>query len=718
MIHTGELSETVTRTTWLGKYLVLNGKESTLTWEEVAAEYLADGSRVMQKEDLRAPVFCTVRDECAIGTCDRCNEDKPIKRRHRCDKATTSVTALAFEYDGKVYGWKGIVDFLSSQGLASLVYDTPSSTSDAPKWRLVLPISEPWVDCRVWSATYARLRTYFEGLFDLEFDKTTGNPSRIFYPPTRPTEETPNRRVLWTPGKALDLRATLASLPELKQPEPTPSEPRKPYTGSNALKRASAWLACKEPSIQGEHGSDALLRAAQDMVRGFDLSDGEAFDLLWDEFNPRCKPLWKMGDVVRKINETRKGGSMPFGFLLDKGNDFKARYDARTVDPPPFTRKDDFNAYDEDPQQSMPGQGEKAEPKPSELAARWMPVGKAIKEQFDDTVGNPPKKRDWLLTDKEGEGVFPFGKCGILAAGGGTGKTAALCQLAVSVVLGVDWLGFKVPTTGKVILALGEEDLAEVWRRLNTIVNNLYRVRPASSEQIALDVKAIEENIIALPLAGCPVSFIGVDAKKQLETTKELDIFRKLLAEEKDVRLIILDPLSRFAGLETEKDNAAATRFVQAVESLATSSGAAVMVASHSSQASQQDGRPNVRGVTAILDGFRWVAALAKEGDYIRLEQLKTNYSAWFKPIYLEMPKKDNKVIPILVVPDQDAAKKAIEETEQEEKKRRPTKKKCECGGFLYEKDKFCNQCGKSLNSPVAAKQETNGAVDPFGDDE
>lgn len=303
------------------------------------------------------------------------------------------------------------------------------------------------------------------------------------------------------------------------------------------------------------------------------------------------------------------------------------------------------------------------EPQETTLAKLWKPVGEALKVDLDESLSNQPKARDWLLTDKDGEGVFPAGKCGILAAGGGTGKTAALCQLAVSVVLGVDWLGFKVPKPGKVVLALGEEDLREVHRRLHTCSCNLHRVRKQEgnkTSQLNADIQTLEENIIALPLAGKPVSFVAKERDK-LSDSSFLEEFRTLLAKTDGVRLVILDPLSRFAGLDTEKDNAAATRFVQAVESLATQSGAAVMVASHSSQQSQQAGQPNVRGVTAIVDGFRWVAALAKECGYIRLEQLKTNYSAWFEPIYLEMVKDGKKVIPFLVPSDQEAAKAAID---------------------------------------------------------
>jgi hypothetical protein len=66
-------------------------------------------------------------------------------------------------------------------------------------------------------------------------------------------------------------------------------------------------------------------------------------------------------------------------------------------------------------------------------------------------------------------------------------------------------------------------------------------------------------------------------------------------------------------------------------------------VAHHSSAQSKSDGESNVRGVTAIVDGFRWAAVLDSRtgelgGETIRGARLrlkKTNYTRGFDDVYL-----------------------------------------------------------------------------------
>ena len=54
-------------------------------------------------------------------------------------------------------------------------------------------------------------------------------------------------------------------------------------------------------------------------------------------------------------------------------------------------------------------------------------------------------------------------------------------------------------------------------------------------------------------------------------------------------RLVVVDPLSRFAGPDAEKDNAAATRFMQALESLAAPDRA-ILNAHHTNKLSRGPG--------------------------------------------------------------------------------------------------------------------------------
>jgi len=69
-------------------------------------------------------------------------------------------------------------------------------------------------------------------------------------------------------------------------------------------------------SIQGNNGSGALMSAARAMVWGFDLGSEAGFDLLWDEFNPRCVPPWEEADIRRRCESATEDAKNPRGWLL------------------------------------------------------------------------------------------------------------------------------------------------------------------------------------------------------------------------------------------------------------------------------------------------------------------------------------------------------------------------------------------------------------------
>jgi len=107
--------------------------------------------------------------------------------------------------------------------------------------------------------------------------------------------------------------------------EPAPAvEPSAPVLAdSNIEARARAYLETCEPAIQGQGGHAKLLWAARAMVQGFALDDGTAYGLLASVYNPRCVPPWNLGaghdnrEFRRKLDEAKKGGDKPFGWLRD-----------------------------------------------------------------------------------------------------------------------------------------------------------------------------------------------------------------------------------------------------------------------------------------------------------------------------------------------------------------------------------------------------------------
>lgn len=227
-------------------------------------------------------------------------------------------------------------------------------------------------------------------------------------------------------------------------------------------------------------------------------------------------------------------------------------------------------------------------------------------EDFD----RPPPPAKMLLrysqADDSLHDFLPLGKVGLFIAPGGTGKTQALTQLAVAVATGRPWLDRFHPQGGPggVLLALGEETRDEVQRRLwkaHSPNNKLSLPPDARAHYLA--------NLHTLPLAGVPVQFLN----RYSNPSPVFGSLRQLLTDKAPPggwRLIILDPASRFMGLDTETDNHAATCFIQLAEQLTEAPGSPTVLLAHHTRKGSPSGKDWARGSSALTDGARWVASL------------------------------------------------------------------------------------------------------------
>lgn len=255
-----------------------------------------------------------------------------------------------------------------------------------------------------------------------------------------------------------------------------------------------------------------------------------------------------------------------------------------------------------------------------------------------------PKPRNWLLRDSRKpnhDGVFPLGKVGMLVAEGGAGKTMALIQLALAIASGSKWLDvFSVRHPGRVLFLLGEEDQEELHRRLYA----------ASGGRVTRS----DGTIVSMPLAGIPCSFLSrSDRGAEPSTSGFATALLAYAAANGPWDLVCVDPLSRFAGLDAETDNASATRFVQTLEALATATGASVLVSHHTAKVARGGGEVSsaaARGSTGLTDGTRWVATLSVQrglggtedaeareriGEVVKFVVSKNNYALHPEPVLL-----------------------------------------------------------------------------------
>jgi RecA-family ATPase len=220
----------------------------------------------------------------------------------------------------------------------------------------------------------------------------------------------------------------------------------------------------------------------------------------------------------------------------------------------------------------------------------------------------------------------------------------ALAGLALAVATGKNWLrtginnpvplkhpGFKVATSGRVALLLGEEDAEDIQARL------FY-----TAKMMGLwdeDRQAAAHRVLVGPLAGENVALVEEDGELSARAKTLYDRLEALSDEADPWALILVDPLSRFGGIGAETDNALATRAIQALERLTRLPGRPAVLMAHHERKGGGEGADAVRGSSAIVDGARWVARLSpvktkmgkrwatKNGDRcVTLDVVKTNY--------------------------------------------------------------------------------------------
>lgn len=138
--------------------------------------------------------------------------DGPVRGRDH----VTSRTALALDSDEPP---PGLLDAVRSLGVAFLAWKTASSSPGAPRWRVVVPLSEPVGPAE--HDALARAVCGAAGGSDA-WDSTCAQASRAVYLPTSPSGDQVEHVLV--DGPALDVKAWLATA-ELDEPA-APDRPR------------------------------------------------------------------------------------------------------------------------------------------------------------------------------------------------------------------------------------------------------------------------------------------------------------------------------------------------------------------------------------------------------------------------------------------------------------------------------------------------------------
>lgn len=244
-----------------------------------------------------------------------------------------------------------------------------------------------------------------------------------------------------------------------------------------------------------------------------------------------------------------------------------------------------------------------------------------------------PPEREYLLHHPDGRGLLPRGKVGLLSAAGGTGKTTALVQLAVAVATRGRWFGHYVigkNAGARVMMLLGEEDADEVRRKL------FYTCRDLGLDRVQL--AEVEARVVALPLAGHALPLLLHSKDGNLTGSVHGEALHERLQQGDDWGLVVIDPISRFTGVNIESDNVIATRYVQELERFAGVPGEpTVLAVGHTSKQARREGSADQRGVTGLFDAVRWAATLntSPADGTVEFEVKKNNLGPPSEPVTL-----------------------------------------------------------------------------------
>jgi hypothetical protein len=254
---------------------------------------------------------------------------------------------------------------------------------------------------------------------------------------------------------------------------------------------------------------------------------------------------------------------------------------------------------------------------------------------------NHPPERQWILP-----GVLPLGVGAMFGGAGGVGKSYSTLLLAVSICLGIDFWGLGQCNPGKVMIFSAEDDRDEMHRRLHKVLDWMI------AAGVPFEPYHLEGRLFISDRVGKD-NLMTVVRDREVQRTAMAERIARTVAQVPGVSLVILDPLSRFRGGSGNAEEEA-TRFVEAVESVRTYTGATVLLPVHLNKAASRSGDSSqdaIRGSSALVDGMRWVGTLLgmseqvgeergmKPGDHkqwARFEVAKGNYSAPFPGIWLK----------------------------------------------------------------------------------
>lgn len=220
----------------------------------------------------------------------------------------------------------------------------------------------------------------------------------------------------------------------------------------------------------------------------------------------------------------------------------------------------------------------------------------------------PRKPKQWLV-----ENLFPFGRGGLIAAQGDTGKGMLMmdlaCKLVKIAVAGFDAnpetaFGHALARRGRVVILSAEDDRDELMDRMT-------RLHPELTAE-----EAGRLHILPYPDLKGRYPFYFNDINGKIEATDEFKRIMGEIAQLEDLIATILDPVSAFFHLDMTK-NASAQVVGNIIDKMAADLKCTVIACHHLTKGDRThpienvaDARHSIQGGGQLLNALRFAYAL------------------------------------------------------------------------------------------------------------
>ena len=502
---------------------------------------------------------------------------KTDKNCLRHDKNVIAISGVEGDYDAGVTTVDEAVAMLQRANVAGMIYTSPSHNEDAPRWRVLCPLSKDY-EPEHRAILMARLNGVFHG--GLSGESFTLSQSYYFGSVNR----NPSHRVEVIDGAYLDERMDLdaRAVGKAKIEYKAPSGPPPPRTQHTdrfveAVIRRAIERVRSAPDGQKHH----VLRAQARVLGGYQHLGGynsaEAIEWLVTALPSTARDLKAARNTAAWGMES--GASQPLSI--------PELVQTEPSEPPPDMPSDSGywqSVYNDAKDATEPID----EPDQAPEVDQEFPATAISLAEFNDI---PPREKVY--------GHFLFRKfISAIGAPGGSGKTAYAFTVALAVVTGHDILGEGVHDPGPVWIYNLEDPRTELMRRVKAAVWGHDFGFSAIQDKLFLDSGRDRPLVIAQATRdGTVIAWPQVPA---------------LIAEIKarGIRLLIVDPFVRSHRVEENVNDQ--IDFVAALwAQIADASDCAILLVHHFKKGGVSGDAGAFRGASALIDASRGAVTLA-----------------------------------------------------------------------------------------------------------